>query len=252
MSETGSFESVLARTAMIQATMMKSSVVLLLVLVLEAMMTTKVVGATGIIDGGDIDIDIDIDRANDCCHVLMVTANPLSGVIGGWTFAAQMSSLYEIETGWDKYCDAFQIAKTNNNNNSNLTGDVEVLTTRVLAHPHQTEQPFTRSTSTVIIDPLEVEGDNNFVLVASARDSVVGYCGDTVTIDLRSSLEAAGGGGQNQQLTAIVATREPTQAPQPTQPTTAPHDSDISGNETDTTSQPSSSCLLLSSSSSWW
>ena len=214
--------------------MRKSSVVLLLV-VLEAILTK--VGAT------TIDEDF-IDRAKDCCHILMVTANPVSGEVGGWTFAAQMSSLYEVETGWDKYCDAFQITKITSSGEGGGGGGEEVLTTRILAHPHQTEQPFTRSTSTVFIDPLEVT-DDNFVLVVSARDSVLGYCGDNVTIDLRSSLDTAIGGGENQ-LTAIVATREPTQAPQPTETettTTSPQD-----DSSDTTSQPSSSWLLSPSS----
>ena len=220
----------------------KSSIVLLLVLFLEAMLTK--VGAT------TTDEDI-IDRAKDCCHILMVTANPVSGEVGGWTFAAQMSSLYEVETGWDKYCDAFQITKLTSSAGEGEEEKEEVLTTRVLAHPHQTEQPFTRSTSTVFIDPLEVT-DENFVLVASARDSVLGYCGGNVTIDFRSSLDTAAtseGGGQNQ-LTAIVATREPTQAPQPTATATLPPQGNSSGNETGTASPPSSSWFLSSSYSS--
>jgi hypothetical protein len=148
--------------------------------------------------------DATVVAKDDCCHILMVTATKQSnnGNNDGWIFAAQMSSLYEIETGWDKYCDGFSISSFTSS--SSGVEEEQILTTRVLAHPHPNEQPFTRSTSTVIIPP-EIS-----VVVAAARDSVLGYCGDTVTIDLTLSTTMDGAGGS-----VVVATRAPTQSPQP-------------------------------------
>ncbi|MGB5655630.1 MAG: hypothetical protein WBN35_03340, partial [Acidimicrobiia bacterium] len=52
----------------------------------------------------------------------------------------------------------------------------EVLDTRVLAHPHVGEQPFTRSLTGVDI-PEAVT-----TVEIAARDSVVGFCGTTATV----------------------------------------------------------------------
>lgn len=50
-------------------------------------------------------------------------------------------SVSHADEGWDHYADAFEI----------LDSDGKVLGTRVLAHPHVGEQPFTRSLSGVSI-----------------------------------------------------------------------------------------------------
>lgn len=44
-------------------------------------------------------------------------------------------TLKHADTGWDHYADAFEV----------LAPDGTVLGTRILAHPHVNEQPFTRS-----------------------------------------------------------------------------------------------------------
>jgi hypothetical protein len=72
------------------------------------------------------------------------------------------------DTGWDKYADAWEIRDEGG----------AVLATRVLAHPHVDEQPFTRSLSNVEI-PASVEEVH-----VAARDSVEGFCGRTVTVSL--------------------------------------------------------------------
>ena len=65
------------------------------------------------------------------------------------------------DTGWEKYADAWIVR----------TADGVVLGERILTHPHEAEQPFTRSLSDVAIseDIDEVE--------IAARDSVNGFCG---------------------------------------------------------------------------
>ncbi len=74
------------------------------------------------------------------------------------------------DTGWEKYADAWEIRAP----------DGSVLGTRILAHPHVDEQPFTRSLTGVAIP-----GDVDEVVVA-ARDLVEGFCGETLTVALPS------------------------------------------------------------------
>ncbi|MEO0435935.1 MAG: hypothetical protein AAF098_03405 [Pseudomonadota bacterium] len=65
------------------------------------------------------------------------------------------------DEGWDHYADRWDV----------LTLDEVVLGTRVLAHPHEKEQPFTRSLRKVRI-PQEVKA-----VIIRARDSVHGFGG---------------------------------------------------------------------------
>lgn len=73
--------------------------------------------------------------AADPAVIEHVEARPAGG---GWTFSV---TLRHGDTGWDDYADGWRI----------LAPDGKVLGTRVLAHPHETEQPFTRSLSGVAI-----------------------------------------------------------------------------------------------------
>ncbi|MFV2033974.1 MAG: hypothetical protein ACC631_02470 [Halocynthiibacter sp.] len=57
---------------------------------------------------------------------------------GGWRFDVTIS---HPETGWDNYADGWQVEAE----------DGTVLGLRVLVHPHENEQPFTRSLSGVAI-----------------------------------------------------------------------------------------------------
>jgi hypothetical protein len=70
------------------------------------------------------------------------------------------------DTGWDKYADAWEIRAS----------DGTVLGVRALAHPHENEQPFTRSLSGVEIPTGVAE------VTVAARDSVEGFCGATTTV----------------------------------------------------------------------
>lgn len=83
----------------------------------------------------------------------------------GFTIAATVRS---ADTGWDKYADAWQVRSL----------DGAVLGERVLTHPHETEQPFTRSLRGVEIPPEVAE------IVVVARDSVAGFCGVGFTIEV--------------------------------------------------------------------
>lgn len=72
------------------------------------------------------------------------------------------------DTGWDHYADAWEV----------VAPDGAVLGTRTLLHPHQNEQPFTRSLSGVAI-PADVAE-----VTVRAHDNVDGYGGAEVTVAL--------------------------------------------------------------------
>lgn len=91
-----------------------------------------------------------------CADVVGVTIEPGTA---GFTVSATVAS---ADTGWEKYADLWEVRAP----------DGSVLGERVLAHPHETEQPFTRSVSGVAI-PLEIAE-----VVVAARDSVLGFCGE--------------------------------------------------------------------------
>ncbi|MCL1694089.1 MAG: hypothetical protein M3096_10415 [Actinomycetia bacterium] len=76
------------------------------------------------------------------------------------------ATILSADTGWDKYADAWEVRSP----------EGAVLGTRILAHPHVDEQPFTRS-----LDGVDIPAGITEVEIA-ARDLVVGFCGETVTI----------------------------------------------------------------------
>ncbi len=82
-----------------------------------------------------------------------------------WTFSATVS---HADEGWEHYADAWRV----------LGPDGTELGIRILHHPHETEQPFTRSLSGVTIP----EGVTEVTI--EARDSVHGWGGATVSLTL--------------------------------------------------------------------
>jgi hypothetical protein len=83
----------------------------------------------------------------------------------GWTFDVTLS---HPDTGWDHYADGWRV----------LDPDGKELGMRLLHHPHETEQPFTRSLS-----GLQIPEDVTQVQV-EARCNVNGWSGQTVAVDL--------------------------------------------------------------------
>lgn len=82
---------------------------------------------------------------------------------GSWRFDVTIRS---NDKGWDYYCDRFEI----------VGPDGAVLGTRILAHPHETEQPFTRSLGSVAIP------------------------GSVTTVTVRASMKPDGAGGETVQV----------------------------------------------------
>ena len=72
------------------------------------------------------------------------------------------------DEGWQHYADGWDV----------VTPDGQIVATRVLYHPHVNEQPFTRSLSSVVIDP----GINS--VTVRAHDLVHGYGGKEITVQL--------------------------------------------------------------------
>jgi hypothetical protein len=72
------------------------------------------------------------------------------------------------DEGWDHYADRWEI----------LTTDGKLIATRVLAHPHEEEQPFTRSLNRVDI-PAGVSQ-----VIVRAHDSIHGFGGKQVTVKI--------------------------------------------------------------------
>lgn len=84
---------------------------------------------------------------------------------GGGTYRFDVTVRHGDE-GWDHYADAWDV----------VAPDGTVLGTRKLLHPHETEQPFTRSLSGVAI----AAGIDE--VTVRARDSVHGYGGAEMTV----------------------------------------------------------------------
>lgn len=84
---------------------------------------------------------------------------------GTWTFEV---TVQHEDTGWENYADRWEV----------LTPEGEVLATRVLAHPHVDEQPFTRSQSGITIPEVVTQ------VRVRAHDLVHGYGGREVVVDL--------------------------------------------------------------------
>lgn len=77
-------------------------------------------------------------------------------------------TLRHADSGWDHYADRWEIRD----------GDGVVLATRVLAHPHVNEQPFTRG-----LDGVRLPESLTSVTVV-AHDGKHGYGGVEMTVDL--------------------------------------------------------------------
>lgn len=72
------------------------------------------------------------------------------------------------DTGWDHYADRWEV----------VGPDGTVLATRILAHPHVNEQPFTRSQSGIEIPQTTLS------VTVRAHDSVDGYGGNEIVVEL--------------------------------------------------------------------
>ena len=84
---------------------------------------------------------------------------------GTWRFRVIVR---HADAGWDHYADRWQLE----------TPEGRVLGTRVLLHPHETEQPFTRALGGVVIP------DDVREVIIRAHDSVHGDGGEVFRLKL--------------------------------------------------------------------
>jgi len=83
-----------------------------------------------------------------------------------WRFSV---TLRHDDAGWDHYADKWEV----------VAPDGRVLATRVLLHPHEAEQPFTRTLGGVAVP------EGIVAVTLRGHDSVHGYGGRETTVPLR-------------------------------------------------------------------
>jgi hypothetical protein len=94
---------------------------------------------------------------------------------GSWTFHVTVE---HPDTGWDDYADGWDVLTPDG---TAIKPDPDSPFTRLLLHPHENEQPFTRSQSGIVIPEGVTE------VRVRAHDLVDGYGGRQVLVDLTAS-----------------------------------------------------------------
>jgi hypothetical protein len=94
-----------------------------------------------------------------------------------WTFHVTVS---HPDTGWDDYADGWDVLLPTG---EPVKQDAEDPFTRLLLHPHETEQPFTRSQT-----GLSIPAGTTAVTVR-AHDLVDGFGGQEIVVQLAQSIE---------------------------------------------------------------
>jgi hypothetical protein len=91
---------------------------------------------------------------------------------GVWTFHV---TVQHPDSGWEDYADGWDVVLPDG---SVVLPNPDDPFTRLLLHPHETEQPFTRSQSNIAIPPDITE------VTVRAHDLVDGFGGQEVVVDL--------------------------------------------------------------------
>jgi hypothetical protein len=109
------------------------------------------------------------DQALANADVLFVRA--VQAGDGSWTFHVTVE---HPDTGWDDYADGWDVVLPD----GQVVKPATAPFTRLLLHPHENEQPFTRSQSGLVL-PSDVTA-----VTVRAHDIVDGFGGRTVSLDL--------------------------------------------------------------------
>jgi hypothetical protein len=91
---------------------------------------------------------------------------------GSWTFHV---TVRHPDTGWEDYADGWDIVVPDG---QVLKSGAAEKFTRLLLHPHENEQPFTRSQSSIVVP------DGVTILVVRAHDLIDGFGGRQISVDL--------------------------------------------------------------------
>ncbi len=104
--------------------------------------------------------------SDDLAYAQVVFVRAFEQEQGVWRFEV---TVRHNDEGWDHYADLWQVSDPESG---------RVIAERVLAHPHETEQPFTRS-----LGGIDIPKETSLVTVR-ARCNVHGYGGREVLVDL--------------------------------------------------------------------
>jgi hypothetical protein len=102
----------------------------------------------------------------------VVQVRAVQGGDGTWTFHVTVE---HPDTGWEDYADGWDVVTPDG---TILKPDPNAQFTRTLLHPHENEQPFTRSQSGIAIPEGVTE------VRVRAHDLVDGFGGQEVVVDL--------------------------------------------------------------------
>lgn len=109
---------------------------------------------------------VDFNSNLDFAQVEFVKA--VHGTNNSWSFYV---TLRHSDEGWSHYANLWEVVDPESGN---------VFAERVLAHPHETEQPFTRSQSGIVFP------ENQQFVVVRARCTLHGFEGKTVLVNLKA------------------------------------------------------------------
>lgn len=93
-----------------------------------------------------------------------------------WTFHVTVT---HPDTGWEDYADGWDVILPDG---TVIKPDSESPFTRLLLHPHETEQPFTRSQSGIVIPESATQ------VTVRAHDLVDGFGGQEIAVDLTQAV----------------------------------------------------------------
>jgi hypothetical protein len=111
-------------------------------------------------------------EADGAANADVVHVRAVEGAEGTWTFHV---TVQHPDTGWEDYADGWDVLTPDD---TVLKPDPDSPFTRLLLHPHESEQPFTRSQTAIVIPP-------GVTLVrVRAHDLVDGFGGREVVVDL--------------------------------------------------------------------
>jgi hypothetical protein len=116
-----------------------------------------------------------LSPAEGNADVLFVRA--LETAVGVWTFHVTVA---HPDMGWEDYADGWDVLLADG---TVLLPDPATPYTRLLLHPHETEQPFTRSQSNIII-PVATGS-----VTVRAHDLLSGFGGEEIVLDLTRTTE---------------------------------------------------------------
>jgi len=114
----------------------------------------------------------EIDEMKDKANADVIDVKAVLATDNTWTFHV---TVWHPDTGWEDYADGWDVVLPDG---TVVKPDPDSSFTRLLLHPHENEQPFTRSQSQIEI-PQSVT-----LVTVRAHDLVDGFGGKEILVDL--------------------------------------------------------------------